>query len=502
MSTSQKLSELEARRFAIQEGASDVAKKAILAQNKLTARSRISTLLDQDSFVEIGAFMTSRKSAFNMDTCETPADGVVCGYGTVKGQLVYVYSQDATVLGGAIGEMHAQKIAKTYDDAMKMGAPIVGFVDTVGLRLQESIDALHGYGSIFAKMSEASGVIPQIAVVCGDCAGGASFISGLSDFTFISTKNGKMYLNSPNTLDDKSASLDNVASPEVHLEASGLATMGCESEEELINNVVELLTYLPSNNQEEVPCYPCTDDLNRADAELNAFDFGTSTTQEVIAKIADDYTYFQISEAYGQDMTLGFVRLNGVTVGVIGNQAPEMNYDALNKTTQFVTFCDAFNIALLTLTNIKSMKSTVETERRGIIQAASKLVHAFATASVPKVNVILNAGYGTSYLTMNSKPIGADYVYAWPTADVKTLDSESAVKIMYANELATADDKLALMQEKIVAFEATNSVYGMAARGYIDDIIEPAATRKRVIAVLENLMTKQVVDSVKKHPTL
>ncbi len=502
MSTSQKLSELEARRVAIQEGTSDEAKKAVLAQNKLTARNRISSLLDQDSFVEIGTFMTSRKSAFNMDSYETPADGVVCGYGTVKGQLVYVYSQDATVLGGAIGEVHAQKIAKTYDDAMKMGAPIVGFVDTVGLRLQESIDALNGYGSIFAKMSEASGVIPQIAVVCGDCAGGASFIAGLSDFTFISTKNGKMYLNSPNTLSDKSASMDNVAAPQVHLETSGLATMGCDDEESLIAKVSELLTYLPSNNQEEAPCYPCTDDLNRVDAALNSFDFETSTTQEVIASIADDRTYFELSEAYGTDITLGFIRLNGVTVGVVGNHTAEMNYDAVNKTTAFVKFCDAFNVAIVTFTNVKAMASTVETERLGMIKATSKLVHAFATATVPKVNIILQAAYGTSYLTMNSKALGADYVYAWPTADVKTLDSESAVKIMYAKELTTAEDKLALMQEKIAVFEATNSVYGMASRGYIDDIIEPAATRKRVIAVLENLMTKQVIDSVKKHPTL
>ena len=250
MSTLQKLSELEARRLAIQTGTNDVAQKAAVAKGKLTARDRVTTLLDENSFVETGTFMKSRSTAFNMDACDTPADGVICGYGTVNGQLVYVYSQDVTTLGGSIGEVHAQKIVKTYDDALKMGAPVVGFVDTVGLRLQESVDALDGYGALFTKMTEASGVIPQIAVVCGDCAGGASFIAGLSDFTFIATKNGRMFLNSPNTL-EQGASFDTVAAPKVHLSESGIAVSGNEDEGDLITEIVTFLGYLPSNNGED-----------------------------------------------------------------------------------------------------------------------------------------------------------------------------------------------------------------------------------------------------------
>lgn len=502
MSTLQKLSELEARRFTIQNGSSDEAKKVVLAKDKLTARDRLSHLFDENSFVEIGTFMKSRSTAFNMDVCDTPADGVVCGYGMVKGTRVYAYSQDVTVLGGAIGEMHAQKIAKTYDDAIKMGAPIVGFLDTVGLRLQESIDALDGYGAIFAKMTQASGVIPQIAVVCGTCAGGASFIAGLSDFTFISTKNGQMFLNSPNTLEDKNTSFDSVASPSVHLEESGIATFGEANEEALIGKVVELLGYLPNNNQEDVPCYACQDDLNRTDANLNAFDFGQGKVVEIIKQVADEHTYLELSKAYGTNASIGFIRLNGATVGVVANQEEVMDYDALQKITRFIHFCDAFNIAIVTFTNVKRFESTVATEKLGIIKEASKMVHAFVEATVPKVNIILNAACGTAYVTMNSKHVGADYVYAWPTADVTTMNSESAVKIMYNEEIQKSDNPVALMQEKIQQFEQTNSVYGMAARGYIDDIIEPAATRKRIIATLENLITKQVVDTFKKHPTV
>ncbi|MGL5675746.1 MAG: acyl-CoA carboxylase subunit beta [Cellulosilyticaceae bacterium] len=502
MSTLQKLTELEARRLAIQTSVNDEAKKAVLAKGKLTARDRVKALLDDDSFVEIGTFMKSRSTAFNKGMNDTPADGVVCGYGTVNGSLVYVYSQDAITLGGSIGEVHAQKIVKTYEDAMKMGAPVVGFIDTIGLRLEESIDALQGYGALFNQMAKASGVIPQIAVVCGDCAGGVSFVAGLSDFTFIATKNGRMFLNSPNTLEEKGASYDAIAAPKVHLSESGLAVSGYENEEDLIAEVVTLLGYLPSNNDEEVPCYPCTDDLNRVDPNLNQFDFEVGSVAHVIESIVDDNEYLELYGAYGQDAMVAFGRMNGATVGFVGNQNQTMDVDAIQKVTEFVTFCDAFNIPLVTLTNIQHFTSTVETEKRGIIKEASKLVHAFASATVPKINVILKEAYGTTYITMNSKHIGCDYVYAWPTAEVSVMNSSSAVKIMFGDEIAKAQDPQVVMAEKIADYEAMNSAYGVAARGYIDDIIEPAATRKRVIAALEILLTKQVAETYKKHPTV
>ena len=262
MSTLEKLSELESRRAAIITKSNDVAKKVALAQGKLAARERISILLDENSFVEVGTFITSRSTAFNMRNNETPADGVVTGYGTVNGNPVYVYSQDASVLGGALGEMHAKKIVRIYEEALKIGAPVVGFLDTVGVRLQESVDALEGYGMIYEKMVEASEIIPQIAVIAGDCAGGAAFIAGLSDFVFMSSKSARVFLNSPNTLDDKTASFDAIATAKVHFEESGLATIIEGQEEVLIEDVIRLLSYLPQNSGEEGPFYEVIDDIN------------------------------------------------------------------------------------------------------------------------------------------------------------------------------------------------------------------------------------------------
>lgn len=493
MSTLQKLSELEARRLAIQNSYNDEAKKAVLAKGKLTARDRVTRLLDENSFVEMGIFIKSRSTAFNMNDCDTPADGVVCGYGTVNGKLVYVYSQDATVMNGSIGEMHAKKIIKTYDDAIKMGAPIIGFIDTVGLRLQENIDALDGYGQIFAKCMEASGVIPQVSVVCGDCAGGVSFITGLSDFVFISNKNGKMFLNSPNTMADENATFDAVATAKVHLTESGLAQFGEDDDEALIGKVQELLSYLPLNSGVDAPCYTCQDDLNRVDATLNSFDFETGQIVDVVASIVDEHTYLEIGEIYGEKTFVGFARMNGATVGLIANKQAVLDYDSIKKTIKFVDLCESFNIPIVTLTNVERFESTVYTEKLGIIKEASKLVYAFANATVPKVNVVLNNAYGSAYLAMNSKHIGADYVYAWPTAKVATMNAESAVRIMYNEEIKNAEVASDVITSKIEEFEKQNSsAYAVAARGYIDDIIEPAATRKRVIAALEVLYTKQV----------
>lgn len=493
MSTLEKLSELESHRLAIESHGGEEAAKVVHSKGKLMARERITQLLDVNSFVEIGTFIKSRSTAFNMNAQDTPADGVVCGYGTINGTLVYVYSQDATVMGGAIGEMHAKKIVRLYDDAMKMGAPIIGFLDSVGIRLQETIDALDGYGTIFNKSAEASGVIPQIAVICGDCAGGASFLAGLSDFTVMASKNARMFLNSPNTLNDKEASFDKIATAKVHFEESGLAHFMCETETEVITTVQKIITYLPSNCFAEVPCYEVNDDLNRVDPSLNSFEFGVTPVEEIVKSVADQNEILEVSAGYGQAALTAFGRMNGSTIGFIANKEVVADFATIKKMTNFVKLCDGFNIPVVTFTNIERFDSTVATEKLGIIKECSALVKAFASTTVPKVNIILNEAYGSAYVAMNSKHTGADYVYAWPTAQISTMNSTSAVRIMYKEEIEKASAPAELIAEKVQHFEELeSSAYAVAARGYIDDIIEPAATRKRVIAALEVLYTKQI----------
>jgi len=503
MSTLKKLSELESRRATIENSGNEDAKRVSLAKDKLSARDRITSLLDENSFVEVGAFITSRSTAFNMDIQDTPADGVVSGYGTINGNPVYVYSQDTSVLGGALGEMHAKKIVRIYNDAIKMGVPVIGMLDTVGIRLQESVDALEGYGAIFTKMTEATGVIPQIAVVFGDCAGSAAFIAGLSDFVFMSTKNARMFLNSPNTIDDKAADFDAIATAKVHFEESGLASFISEKESDIISEVRNLMSYLPQNNFDEGPFYNVTDDLNRMDENLNCFDFNVNKVSDIIVSIIDNGKYFELNSKYAEHVFTGFARMNGGTIGIIANIESTVDYSGVKKMTNFVSLCDGFNIPLLTLTNIKSFTSTIITEKLGMIKECSKLVSAFASATVPKVNVILNDAFGSSYIVMNSKHIGADYVYAWPTAKISILNPESAVKIMYDEEIKTASVVAEVIAQKTIEYEVMNSsAYAVAARGYIDDIIEPAATRKRVIAAFEMLSTKQINENYKKHPTV
>ncbi len=491
MSTLEKLSELESRRTTIVMKRNEEAKKAALAQGKLTARDRIEALLDENSFVEIGAFIASRSTAFNMAEVDTPADGVVTGYGTVNGNPVYVYSQDASVLGGAIGEMHAKKIVRIYEDALKVGAPVVGFLDTVGVRLQENIDALLGYGKIFAKMTEASSVIPQIAVVAGDCAGGASFIAGLSDFVFMSSKSARVFLNSPNTLDSKEASFENIATAKVHFEETGLANFVADKEEALIEEVRRLLSYLPQSNSDEVPFYTVTDDLNRVEASLNNFDFETQSIKDIVTAIADNGEYLVIGAAYGKSVLTAFMRLDGGTVGVIANIESQIDDAGIKKVTDFMNTCDSFNVPVVTLTNIEGFASTIATEKGGIVKAASLLIKAFAEASVPKVNVLVGEGYGSSFVAMNSKAIGADMVYAWPTAKLGNLKAESAMKIMYGKQLEEGTMSVEAYTQAVAEYEAMHgSAFAAAQKGIVDDIIEPAATRKRIIAALEVLATK------------
>ena len=474
------------------------------AQN--LASSRIAALLDENSFVEIGAAVTARATDFNMNNTDTPSDGVVTGYGVINDSLVYVYSQDASVLGGSMGEMHAKKITRIYDMAMKMGAPVIGLIDCAGLRLQETSDALNAFGELYLKQSLASGVVPQITAVFGNCGGGMAVASAMSDFTFMESKNGKLFVNSPNALAGNDASKCDTSAAKFQSEEVGIVDVVAE-EAELIAQIRELVAMLPANNEDDLSYADCEDDLNRVCADLEA-----SAADPAIAlpMISDDGVFFETKAEYGKDMVTGFIKLNGTTVGAVANRSTlydeegnaveqfnaEISARGCEKAASFVKFCDAFNIPVLTLTNAAGFKATKCTEKK-IAKAAAALTAAFAEADVPKVNVITGKAFGSAYVTMNSKGLGADMVYAWPNAQIGMMDAKLAVKVMYPE----ADAKE--LREKAAAYaELQNSVASAAKRGYVDTVIDAQDTRKYVIGAFEMLFTKREDRPGKKHGTV
>ena len=470
------------------------------------AGNRIAGLLDAGSFVEIGGAITARATDFNMKEKETPADGVITGYGVIDGNLVYVYSQDVSVFNGAIGEMHAKKIANIYDMAMKMGAPVVGLIDCAGLRLQEATDALEGFGKLYQKQALASGVIPQITAVFGTCGGGLSVVPALTDFTFMEEKKAKLFLNSPNALPGNDITKCDTSSAAYQSENTGLVDMiGAESD--ILAEIRSLITILPGNNEENASYDECLDDLNRICAGIEN---ATEDTAIALAIISDDNFFFETKRNYAQDMVTGFIRLNGMTVGAVANRSKVYNTEAevvaefdgslsadgAAKAAEFVEYCDAFNIPVLSLTNVAGFKASVYEEKH-LAKAAAKLTYAFANATVPKVNVIIGKAYGSAYVTMNSKSTGADMVYAWPTAEIGMMDANLAAKIMYAGADA------ATLKEKAAEYkELQSSPLSAARRGYVDTIIQPADTRKYVIGAFEMLFTKREDRPMKKHGTV
>ena len=473
---------------------------------------RVRGLLDAGSFVEIGGAVTARATDFNMPDKETPADGVITGYGTIGGALVYVYSQDASVLGGSMGEMHAKKITGIYEMAMKMGAPVIGLIDCAGLRLQEATDALAGFGSLYMAQSMASGVIPQICGIFGSCGGGMAVSAALADFTLMEEKSGKLFVNSPNTLDGNYKEKCDTSSAKFQSEETGMVDF-CGTEEEVLDQIRSLISILPASNEDDLSYDECEDDLNRVCEGLEGW---AGDTREALRAISDGHFFLETKKAYGPAMVTGFIRLNGVTVGCVANRTEiygengekEKELDGgltsrgCEKAAEMVNFCDAFGIPVLTLVNVKGYQAVKCTEKK-IAKAAAKLTYAYANATVPKVTVITGKAYGTPYLTMGSKAVGADIVYAWPGAEIGMMDAQSAARIMYADEIAKAEDGAALLNEKADQYRALQSSPEAAARrGYVDDIIEAEDTRKRVIAAFEMLFTKREDRPAKKHGTV
>lgn len=470
------------------------------------ASTRITSLLDANSFVEIGQSVTARATDFNMTEKKAPSDGVITGYGVIDGNLVYVYSQDASVLNGTVGEMHAKKITGLYDLAIKTGAPVIGLIDCAGIRLEEATDALEAFGQIYMKQTLASGVIPQITGIFGTCGGGMAVIPALTDFTFMEEKKGKMFVNSPNALEGNTAAKCDTASAVFQSEETGLID-GVGTEEEILAQIRALVSLLPSNFEDNDSYEECTDDLNRiCDDIINC----AGDTGIALSRIADNGIFFETKKDYGKDVVTGFLRLNGATVGAVANRS-EIYDEEGNKTetsdgtlssrgarkaADFVKFCDAFEIPVLTLTNVTGFKATMCNEKM-MAQSVGELVHAFASATVPKVNVIIGKAYGNAYVAMNSKAIGADMVYAWDNAEIGMMDASLAAKIMYADADAQT------LKEKADEYRALQSgVESAARRGYVDTIIRPEDTRKYVIGAFEMLFTKREERPSKKHGTV
>lgn len=511
MSTMNKLTDLQARRADIEAGGgADKVKKQHDA-GKLTARERLALLFDEGSFVEIDAFVTHRCSNFDMPATNAPGEGVVTGYGTVEGRLVYAYAQDFTVIGGSLGEMHAKKICKVMDMAMKMGAPIIGMNDSGGARIQEGLDALSGFGEIFIRNTKASGVIPQISVIMGPCAGGAVYSPAITDFVFMVEKTSQMFITGPSVIQavtGEEVSADDLGGAKAHSEKSGVAHFSCKTDEECIAQVRKLLSYLPSNNLEECPYIAPADEINRLSEKLTSIVPDNANKsydmKDVIKEIVDGGEMFDVLPDFAQNIITCFARMNGETVGIVANQpkvsAGSLDVDSADKAARFVRFLDSFNIPIITLTDVPGYLPGVSQEHSGIIRHGAKLLFAYSEATVPKINVILRKAYGGAYIAMSSKHLGADMVYAWPTAEIAVMGPDGAANIIFRNDIKEADDPTKVRAEKIEEYrQQFANPYEAAKRGFVDDIIEPDSTRPRIIAALEMLRSKRESLPAKKH---
>ncbi|MBN2363003.1 acyl-CoA carboxylase subunit beta [candidate division WOR-3 bacterium] len=484
------------------------------AKNKKTARERLSLLLDKGSFIETDMLIHHRAEQFGMKEKELPGEGVVTGYGFINGRLVYVFSQDFTVFGGALGEMHALKIAKIQDLALKTGAPVIGINDSGGARIQEGVDSLHGYGQIFFRNSRSSGVIPQISIILGPCAGGAVYSPALTDFVFLVDGVSNMYITGPKVI--KAVTAEDVSSEELggaytHNAVSGNGHFIAQNEEECFEMVKKLLSYIPSNNMDDPPYHNSGDDINRADMDLRYL-VPTESKQsydvvEVIKKIVDDGDFFEVQPLYAQNMVIGFARIAGISAGIVANQpkvlAGCLDINSSDKAARFIRFCDAFNIPIVTFVDTPGFLPGKTQEFGGIIRHGAKLLYAYSEATVPKINVTLRKSYGGASVAMCNKDLGADFVMAWPQAEIAVMGAEGAVDVIFSKAINAAADPADKRKELIeqYTFTATNP-YEAAKKGLVDMIILPEETRLRLASALSILVTKQDSLPSKKHDNM
>jgi len=502
-SIQEKIQDLKARQEKVKLGGGAKRIEKQHASGKLTARERIEKLLDPGTFVELDQFVHHRCTNFGMDKEEAPGEGVVTGYGTVDGRLVYVFAQDFTVMGGSLGEMHAAKIVKVQELAVKMGAPLVGLNASGGARIQEAVDALSGYGRIFYRNTLASGVIPQISVIMGPCAGGAVYSPALTDFIYMVKNTSQMFITGPQVI--KSVTAEEVTAEALggamtHNTVSGVAHFAAENDEDCMKQVRYLLSFLPSNNLEEAPVVETGDDANRIDPALNTLLPDNPNMpynmKDVIAKIVDRGEFYEVHEHYAKNIITCFARFDGQTVGIIANQPSVMagclDVNASDKSARFIRFCDAFNIPLVNLVDVPGFLPGTDQEYGGIIRHGAKMLYAYSEATVPKVTVITRKAYGGSYLAMCSQDLGADQVLAWPSAEIAVMGPAGAANIIFKG-----DPDAKAKTDKYVEEFATP--YKAAERGFVDIVIEPAETRPRVITALNMLASKREARPAKKH---
>jgi len=484
------------------------------AKGKMTARERIDALLDKGTFRELDAFVTHRTHDFDMDKKKYLSDSVVTGWGQIEGRPVYVFSQDFTVFGGSLGEVHSEKICKVMDLAVKNGTPVVGLNDSGGARIQEGVVSLGAYADIFLRNTLASGVVPQVSAIMGPCAGGAVYSPALTDFIFMVKKTSHMFITGPDVVKavtHEEVSMDHLGGANLHASKSGVAHMACEDEHDCIEAIRTLMTYLPSNNMEDPPYKDTGDDPNRREASLDtvipddsrkAYDM-----HDVVTKIVDNGDFFEVHPQYASNILCGFARLGGHVVGVVANQplifAGVLDIHASIKGARFVRFCDAFNIPLVTFEDVPGFMPGVDQEHGGIILHGAKLLYAYCEATVPKLTVITRKAYGGAYCVMELQAHPCDFNVAWPTGEVAVMGPDGAVNIIFRRELDKAEDKAAKRAELIEAYkDKFANPFVAAARGYLDDVIQPSDTRPRLIEALKVCQNKRDTNPPRKHSTM
>lgn len=506
----QKIDELYERKREVELGGGDDKIEKQHEKGKLTARERISLLVDEETFVELNPFIEHRCTDFGLDGKKGPGDGVVTGYGKVNGRPIYLFSQDFTVFGGALGEMHARKIAAVMDLAAKNGTPFIGLNDSGGARIQEGVVSLDGYGQIFYRNSIYSGVIPQISVILGPCAGGAVYSPAITDFVFMVEKTSQMFITGPKvieTVTGEKISSEDLGGAAVHNSISGNAHFSGSTEQEVLTSVRELLSYLPQNNEEKAPTieYLESDDYRPDLTDLIPFDaIRPYDVRIVIEQVVDSSSFYEVQKDFAKNIVIGLARIKGEVVGLICNQpkymAGGLDIDSSDKAARFIRFCDSFQIPLITFEDVTGFFPGVKQEHGGIIRHGAKILYAYSEATVPKLTVILRKAYGGAYVALNSKSIGADLVYAWPNAEIAVMGPQGAANIIFAKEIQDSPNPEETRANKIEEYRKKfANPYVAASQGMVDDVIDPRETRIKLIQALEMLRTKKEHRPKKRH---